>query len=85
MKVFEIKLGNAILERGERGQSPVAEGVSQKHEVADNTIRYHIRHSNILRRMPNSFYHVATPPPGRVPNQAPCLFVKPTQHSAELT
>jgi hypothetical protein len=41
MKIFEIKLGNAILKCGERGASPVPEGVSQKHEIADNTVGNH--------------------------------------------
>ena len=41
IEVFEIKLGNAILERGERGATPMTKGIPQKHEIADNTVGNH--------------------------------------------
>ena len=41
LEVFKIKLDDPVLESGERGASPVAEGVTQKHEIADNAVGDH--------------------------------------------
>jgi len=38
LKVFKIKLGNAVLKCGKRGTSPVAESVTQKHKITDYTV-----------------------------------------------
>jgi hypothetical protein len=52
MEVFEIKLDNAVLKRGERGPPAVAEGVSQKHEIADNAVG---NHGSIQKKVPMAF------------------------------
>jgi hypothetical protein len=41
LKVFKIKLGDTVLECGERGAPPVAESVTQKHKITDNTVGNH--------------------------------------------
>ena len=38
LKVFKIKLGNAVLKCGKRGTSPVTESVTQKHKITDYTV-----------------------------------------------
>jgi hypothetical protein len=42
LEVFKIKLDDPVLERRERGPSPVAEGATQKHEIADYAVGDHI-------------------------------------------
>jgi hypothetical protein len=41
IQIFEIKLNNTVLECGERSTPPMAEGVSQEHEIADNAVGNH--------------------------------------------